>query len=139
MKVVVFLAALFLLEGCAGSATRQGFGSASGFNTVVADRLYFGRAIPGGGNVTEAKWRDFMREKVTPNFPNGLTVWRAEGQWLEISGRLIHEPVMVVEVVHRPGVPPDSAFESLATEYRKRFRQEAVLRVTTPARMRLYQ
>jgi hypothetical protein len=29
--------------------------------------------------------------------------------------------------------------EAIAGEYRRRFRQQAVLRVTTPARMRLYE
>src|SRR5262245_20195686 len=67
---------------------------------LVADRLFFGRAIPGGGFVSEAAWSAFFHEVVTTRFPEGLTVWRAEGQWTDPSGRLVHEMVMVLEVFH---------------------------------------
>src|SRR5262249_4797549 len=39
---------------------------------LVADRLYFGRAIPGGGSVSDAAWTKFLEEVVTPRFPEGL-------------------------------------------------------------------
>lgn len=51
--------------------------------TMVADRLFLGRQIPGGGMVSDADWTAFLAEVVTPRFPEGLTVWRAEGQWLD--------------------------------------------------------
>ena len=38
---------------------------------MVADRLFFGRAIPGGGLVSEAEWTAFLAEVVTPASPTG--------------------------------------------------------------------
>jgi hypothetical protein len=104
----------------------------------VSDRLYFGQSIPGGDSVSAEAWTSFLRDVVTPRFPQGLTVWRAEGQWLEQSGVLAREPVVVVEIIHRGGLAVDSALENIVAEYKRRFRQEAVLRVTTPTRMRVY-
>ena len=42
--------------------------------------LYFGLAHP-LGKVSESQWQAFLREEVTPRFPDGLTVWQADGQW----------------------------------------------------------
>ena len=105
--------------------------------TTVADRLFLGREIPGGGTVSDAEWAAFVEAVVTPRFPEGFTVWRADGQWLDAQGLTIHEPVMVIEVIHPPGTEADAAIAEIANEYRRRFRQEAVLRVTVEAEMRL--
>lgn len=62
-------------------------------NTVwLLDRLYFGRAISEGGEVSEADWDEFIAEIVTPRFPDGLTFWRADGQYQDASGIIIREP-----------------------------------------------
>ena len=106
---------------------------------TVADRLFLGREIPGGGTVSDAEWAAFVEEVVTPRFPDGLTVWRADGQWLDARGLMVHEPVMVIEVLHPPGAEADVAIAEIANEYRRRFRQEAVLRVTVEAEMRLFE
>lgn len=106
---------------------------------TVADRLFFGRSIPGGGMVTDEEWAAFLRDVVTPRFPDGLSVWRAEGQWLDSRGTLEHEQSMVVEVIHAASPQVDAALRDIADEYKRRFRQDAVLRITTPVRMRFYE
>src|SRR5262245_29360471 len=100
---------------------------------LMADRLFFGRAIPGGGFVSEAAWSAFLHEVVTPRLPDGLTVWRAEGQWTDPSGRLVHEMVMVLEVLHPAGPRAEACLAAIAREYKSRFRQDAVLRVSSRA------
>ena len=131
------LALAVLLCGCA-SAGRPA-ASSTAPQEQVSDRLYFGQAIPGGGMVSDSAWRVFLRDVVTPAFPDGLTVWRAEGQWRDPGGEIIREPVIIVEVVHPRGVPADSVFERIAHDYRTRFRQDAVLRTSAPARLWLYE
>jgi hypothetical protein len=101
---------------------------------LIADRLFFGRAIPGGGFVSEQEWAAFLAEVVTPRFPEGLTVWRAEGQWTDPRGGLVREPVMVVEILHPAGPRADTSLAEITQEYRRRFRQDAVLRAIAPAR-----
>ena len=111
---------------------------AAAFGDTVADRLFFGRMIPGGGSVSDDDWAAFMRDVVTPRFPDGLSVWHADGQWLDSHGTLEHEQTMVVEVIHAASGEVDVRLREIADEYKRRFRQDAVLRITTPARMRLY-
>lgn len=115
------LAVLFALCACHSAAP------------FVADRLFFGRNIPTGGTVSESQWVAFVRDVVTPRFPNGLTIFAAKGEW-----RGGAEDVYVVEIVHVPTPPDEEKIAQIAGEYKKRFAQETVLRVTSGARMRLY-
>jgi hypothetical protein len=121
MRAIGVFALTLLLAGCAQT------------NGWVADRLFCGRSIPGGGFVTDVEWATFLAEVVTPRFPDGLTVWRAEGQWRDASG-IVHEPVMVIEVLHHGQPEARDAVDAIAREYRQRFRQETVMRVTVRAR-----
>jgi hypothetical protein len=104
-------------------------------NAVLADRLFCGRTIPGGGVVSDEEWNAFVADFVTPRYPQGLTIWRAEGQWREKDGTLAREPVMIIEILHPLSVEHDRTITDIAAEYKRRFHQEAVLRVTLPARM----
>jgi hypothetical protein len=104
-------------------------------NAVIADRLFCGRSIPGGGMVSDDDWNAFLRDVVTPQFPDGLTIWRAEGQWKGNDGALVREPVMIIEILHPLSAEIDRKIHGIAEEYRQRFHQDAVMRVTVPARM----
>lgn len=113
---------LFLFGGCAGRMAVLPGGSAA-----VLDRLYFGRAMPNGGEVSDDGWRTFLRESITPRFPNGLTYWAADGQWRDSTGLIVRERSFVLELLH-DGVPArDSAIGIIIADYRSRFQQEAVL------------
>lgn len=93
--------------------------------------LLFGRAIPGGGTVSEAEWQGFLADTVTPAFPDGLTVQSAEGQWRGADGTLQREAANRLLLV-LPGADLATAAErsaTLAEAYRSRFRQESVLRL----------
>jgi hypothetical protein len=102
--------------------------SSASAQTQIVERLYFGRSIPGGGTVSDEEWAAFLAEVVTPRFPSGLTVWHAEGQWREQSGHIAKEPTVVVELIHPPGPEMEKAIQDIVREYRRRFRQEAVMR-----------
>ena len=93
----------------------------------VSDRLFCGRSIPDGGQVTDADVEKFLDEIVTPRFP-GFTSWTAIGNW---KGE--EETTLVLEFIHPYGRSYDEKVREIAEEYRKRFRQQAVMRVTEPA------
>ncbi len=97
---------------------------------VLADRLFCGLSIPGGGEVSQSDLDAFIQEVVTPRFPQGFTVWRAKGQW---NGG--NEQTAILEFVHPYDARLDTKIHEIAEEYRKRFHQEAVMRVTMPARI----
>jgi hypothetical protein len=130
-RVVVALLPL-LLAGCATlPATPR-----PAADQLQLDRLYFGRAIADTGMVSESAWALFVREVVTPRFPAGFTTWRSEGQWRSAAGAIVREPSVVLEIVHPPSAVDETAVEDIIGEYKRRFRQEAVLRLTSEVRAR---
>lgn len=131
--------ALTLSLAACGRLPRQSTPAPAAGAAVVADRMYFGRNIPGGGTVSDSAWKVFLAEVVTPRFPEGFTVLRSEGQWRGADGAIDREDGFVFEVHHRRGLPPDSVFAAIGAEYCRRFRQEAVLHVRTAAEQWLYQ
>ena len=122
-KAIVVLA--LLLSACASTPAHFGVEG-------VSDRLFCGRSIPGGGEVSDADVDAFLEEVVTPRFPEGFTSWTAVGNW-----RGEEEKTLVLEFLHPYGRSFDDKVREIAEEYRRRFRQQAVLRVTGPARMEL--
>lgn len=119
------LLSLFLVAGLvAGCATAP---------TTVNDRLYFGRSIPGGGEVTDAQWTAFVDEVIVPRFPDGFSVSHGDGHWKGDDGKAVSEHSSVFEVTHAADPKIDARLEEIAKTYRARFNQDAVLRVRTPA------
>ena len=104
----------------------------SGERRAVTESLYFGTARP-GGVVSAEEWRDFVNQVATPRFPSGLTSWPASGQWRGASGVIEREASYVLQIIHPDGGTDERAIEEIVREYRKRFEQEAVLRVRSTA------
>lgn len=102
-----------------------------GDTALVRDVVYFGRNRPDGGTVSDAEWRGFLDEVVTPRFPAGLTVMEAAGQWRGASGAVERERAEVLTLLHDGGIPARTAVAEVVAEYKRRFRQEAVLRERT--------
>ena len=98
-------------------------------STAVAQlrtTLYFGLARP-KGSVSELEWQLFLRDEVSARFPNGLTVWEAEGQWRVSDGVIGHERSKVLLLVHPDAAKARTAVLELIDHYRKKFDQESVL------------
>lgn len=126
---IVFLSLSLLLLGLGGCATAP---------TEVCDRLFFGRAIPGGGEVSEAQWHAFVAEVIVPRFPQGFTIWRGAGHWKGDDGVPVSEQACVLEIVHARNAADDAKLDQIARAYRERFNQDAVLGIRTPATSRLW-
>jgi hypothetical protein len=122
----LFVATLLVFGAISPAATRAVQAVTSVQQVRVSDRLYFGRSHP-GGVVTEAEWALFLADVVTPRFPQGLTVWSADGQWRDNSRRIKREPTFVLEVVHETDASADQSLKEIVAEYRRRFAQESVL------------
>jgi len=93
--------------------------------------LYFGLARP-AGTITEQEWQTFVRQEVTPRFPDGLTVWEVDGQWRGSDGRIVKERSKVLLLVHADTQKARDAILSLIRHYKQAFGQESVLWETTP-------
>ena len=88
--------------------------------------LYFGLARPKGA-VTELEWQLFLRDEVTTRFPDGLTVWEAEGQWRTPAGTIDREQSKVLLLVHPDTAAARQSVQSVIEAYRKAFDQQSVL------------
>jgi hypothetical protein len=88
--------------------------------------LYFGLARP-KGSVSELEWQVFLRDEVTARFPEGLTVWEAEGQWKASDGGIGHERTKVLLLVHPDTPAARESVQTVIARYRAKFEQESVL------------
>lgn len=115
------------MAGCAAPGPPCPTGTAE---ATVAE-AYFGRNVRGRDPVSEAEWRGFLADTVTPAFPDGLTALEGSGQWRGAEGRIIQEPSNVLVLV-LPGTDMAAARERLrpvAEAWKERFRQQSVLTV----------
>jgi hypothetical protein len=96
--------------------------------------LMFGGVVADGMAVTDDEWTGFVDREITPRFPDGLTMFRAAGQWREPStDRIVREPSWVVLIV-LPGKPADLArVNEIAQAYKLRFKQRSVAVILRPA------
>ncbi|MGW5645388.1 DUF3574 domain-containing protein [Saccharopolyspora sp. NPDC003752] len=94
--------------------------------------LFFGTAIPGGGEpVSDEQFHAFVDEVVTPQFPAGLTVQDGYGQYRDAHGVIEREKsfeLVLLYPVAEHGAN-DPKIEGIREEYKKRFAQESVARV----------
>ena len=93
--------------------------------------MYFGLTKPAGA-ISERQWQGFLRDKVTPRFPDGLTVWEANGQWRASDGRINRERAKVLLLVHSDSAEVRTALMAIIAEYKRDFQQESVLWETAP-------
>ena len=108
---------------------------AQGFNVTmecassapqIRTTLYFGLSRP-KGSISELEWQIFLRDEVTKRFPDGLTVWQAEGQWQTQAGAMLHEQTKVLLLVHPDSAAARQSVQTVIQAYRRAFEQESVL------------
>ena len=118
--------ALLLLAGCgSGWDAPESCEGEAWFES----QIFFGHNMPGGGEVNEVLWRDFLEGVVTPRFRNGFTVLEATGFWMpEGSAQTESEQGKVLIVMYRDEEAGSKAVRDIAQSYAARFNQEAVLR-----------
>ncbi|HEY0437853.1 MAG TPA: DUF3574 domain-containing protein, partial [Phenylobacterium sp.] len=70
-----------LLAGCVSTRPPPAPLCPAGQDYLQTAQLFFGRNIAGQPEVSEADFRKFVDEELTPRFPDGLTVLDGGGQW----------------------------------------------------------
>ena len=127
---LVLIFSLFTMAG-SGAAGQE---CPKGLEPVTEYRLFFGLTDKDGKIVTEEEWQQFLADTITPRFPAGLTVFDGRGQWLPPSGKLQREPVKVVlGAVSSDPVQSMKLVDEISARFAKRFRQDAVFRMSSPA------
>jgi hypothetical protein len=124
----MFLAVIVFAAASAGWARAQE--SACPFpeqKRMLVVQMFFGRNIPHHHSVTSEQWNKFLRQTVTPLFPDGFTVYDAYGQWLSPQSHTVsRDPtkVLVIATADTPEVRGKVA--QVSETYRQLFHQESV-------------
>ena len=102
----------------------------------VDTKLYFGLGLadhPEKG-ISEARWRDFLDQEVSPRFPDGLSVLDIYGQWqgkTQSTPERLRSKLLIIDY-------PDTQqnrdkIDAIRTAWKKLTGDQSVLRVTQPA------
>ena len=126
--------AIFVLAACTSSPPLQSPETScllpSQQRMVVAE-LFFGRAIKGRAPLSDAEWAEFTAQTITPNFPDGFTVFDGEGQWRNPrSGHIARDPTKILLVATGPTPDLAQRLSAVIDAYKTKFHQQSVGLIT---------
>ena len=91
--------------------------------------LFFGLSKPNNSEVTEEEFQHFIDTKVTPRFPDGLTLINAKGQFKDSAGTIIQEGSKFLILLYPFNKESNQLVEQIRLDYKNQFQQQSVLRV----------
>jgi hypothetical protein len=91
--------------------------------------LLFGLARSGGPDITEQEFKNFIDTKVTPRFPDGLTVLSGNGQFKDASGVIVEEGSKLLILLYPFSLKSSTLVNAIREDYKELFQQESVLRI----------
>lgn len=121
---------ILLALALAGCASVQQSACPAGQQRLKTAQLFFGQQVGGKPTVSDADFRQFVEDELTPRFPDGLTVLDANGQWRAADNPLVRDASKVVLIVLPARGDASSRIEAVQGAYKRRFRQESVLVLT---------
>jgi hypothetical protein len=94
---------------------------------MLVTQLFFGTSIKGRGPITAKEWTAFVRRDVAPRFPDGFTVYEAQGEWLNpLSHSVVREKSKVMIIATADTAQARTSITEVSELYRKAFRQQSV-------------
>jgi len=135
-RLAWFFCLAAMLAGCAApqQAVQARSCPAEQGAPLLVFELFFGRSIQGQGEVGERAWNDFLDQVVTPNLPNGYTVFDASGAWLSPStGHTLRERTKVLLVALPDDATAATAVARIRRAYAVQFDQTQVGMAVAPA------
>jgi transcription termination factor NusB len=89
--------------------------------------LFFGRNIPGGGEVSETQFQAFVDLVITPRFSARLTIFDAQGHFQDSTGIIIEERSKAVKLLFEDTLENENSLKAIIDAYVRQFNQESVL------------
>ena len=127
LATVVALATCALILSCSSEA--QTNPCPDGTEPYTEYRLFFGRGDADNPQVvSDQQWEGFLEDTITVEFPAGLTVLDAYGQYTDSAGNLIKEDTKVLIILVPPDADSAPGIDRIIEEYKQRFSQQGVLR-----------
>jgi len=112
----------------AGTIEQRHFGA----EAFIRTELFFGTDKPDGREISKDDFRKFLKEEVTTRFPAGLTILSGTGQFRDLeTEKIVREKSMVLILLYPLSAWEESneKIEQIRKRYKKRFKQQSVLRV----------
>ena len=96
----------------------------------VRTELYFGSRKSDNTHVTTAEFNLFLKQEITPRFPEGLTLLTGLGQFRNAKNKTIREVSRVLILLYPVEVREEKSklIEEIRQEYKNQHDQESVLR-----------
>jgi Protein of unknown function (DUF3574) len=89
--------------------------------------LFFGRGISGREPLTDAEWAEFAARTVTPNFPDGFTVFDGEGQWRDPQiGDIARDRTKILLIAAKREPDVGRRLAAVIDAYKTQFHQQSV-------------
>jgi hypothetical protein len=122
------------LSGCAASTAQPAPTPAVPYACLLPDEqrmlvaeLFFGRGIKGRQPLTDAEWAEFAAQTITPNFPDGFTVFDGEGQWRNPqTGRIAGNRTKILLVAAPRTSDLAQRLAAVIDAYKARFHHQSV-------------
>jgi len=111
----------------------------AGSTAFVRTELFFGTAKPDGVPVTDEQFMAFLDAQVTPRFPDGLTLLKADSQFRGEDGDIVKERSFLLILLYpvEDFRVSDRKIEAIRRLYKDTFQQESTLRVDDPLAVRV--
>jgi mRNA-degrading endonuclease RelE of RelBE toxin-antitoxin system len=135
IRRALFALALLALAGCAHHG-RPGDGACvlASQKPMVVVELFFGRDVPGREPVSDAEWAEFRSRVIAAQFPDGFTVFDADGQGrTPRPAGTVRERTKVLRVAVDRGADVAAKVGAVTEAYRTQFRQAGVGILTSRA------
>jgi hypothetical protein len=98
---------------------------------MLVAELFFGRGIKGRAPLSSAEWAEFAAQTITPNFPDGFTVFDGEGQWRNPrSGHITRDPTKILLVAAKRSPDLARRLAAVIDAYKLKFHQQSVGLIT---------
>jgi hypothetical protein len=94
---------------------------------MLVAELFFGRSIKGREPLTDTEWAEFAAQAITPNFPDGFTIFDGVGQWRNPqTGHIASDrtKILLVAVKREPDLA--RRLSAVIDAYKARFHQQSV-------------
>ncbi|MFC0243731.1 DUF3574 domain-containing protein [Rhodopseudomonas telluris] len=131
IRVLMVCGVAAMLAGCAALPAPSCLPPA---RPMLSAELAFGRNIGDRLGVSDADFRRFVAEEITPRFPDGVTVIDGVGQWRDPErDRIVYEKSKVVTLVFADDPEKSAALTAIADAYKRRFRQQGVMVAVRPS------
>jgi hypothetical protein len=109
------------------AVTEPACGAELAGDPFVRTELFFGLSRP-GGRISQRQFDHFVDDKITPRFPDGLTLLSGRGQFRLDDGDIVEEGSKVLVLLHEGGDSRSADIDAIRAEYVDQFDQQSVLR-----------